>query len=129
MSLSPLIIGHEGGAWWDSGVCCAPIAGADAPNVKPPAMAALFLRSSLRFSGFEPMRLSFADEANEEIACGREYTPISALALAVGGVNNSVNKFGAGTGTRSGSSPCRVLAVGSDYTMNAPHGVYISGAR
>jgi hypothetical protein len=24
------------------------------------------------------MRLSFADEANEEIACGREYTPMFA---------------------------------------------------
>ena len=75
LSLLPLIIGHEGGAWWDSGVCWAPIAGAAAPNVKPPANAAPFLSSALRFSGFEPMRLSFEDEANEEIACGREYTP------------------------------------------------------
>src|SRR5262245_242711 len=82
MSLSPLIIGHEGGAWWESGVCWAPIAGAAAPKVKPPAIAALFLRRSLRFSGVEPMRLSFADEANEEIACGREYTPIPASVLA-----------------------------------------------
>src|SRR5215510_12648365 len=83
MSLSPLIIGHEGGAWWDSGVCWAPIAGAAAPKVKPPANAAPLLSSALRFSGFEPMRLSFADEANEEIACGREYTPISASVLAI----------------------------------------------
>src|SRR5215203_1958140 len=63
MSLSPLIIGHEGGAWWESGVCWAPIAGAAAPRVKPPANAAPFLSSALRFSGFEPMRLSFEDEA------------------------------------------------------------------
>jgi len=79
--LSPLIIGHEGGAWWESGVCWAPIAGAAAPNVKPPANAAPLLSSDLRFSGFEPMRLSFADEANEEIACGRKYTPIAASVL------------------------------------------------
>jgi hypothetical protein len=28
------------------------------------------------------MRLSFEDEANEEIACGREYTPIPESVLA-----------------------------------------------
>jgi len=54
------------------------MAGAAAPRVKPPASAALLLRSSLRFSDFEPMSLSFADEANEEIARKREYTPIPA---------------------------------------------------
>src|SRR5687768_5839360 len=85
-SLSPLIIGHEGGAWWDSGDCWAPIAGAAAPKVKPPARAALLLRSSLRFSGFEPMRLSFADEANEEIACGREYTPFPRRSWRIAGL-------------------------------------------
>jgi hypothetical protein len=73
-----LIIGDGGGAWWDSGDCWAPMAGAAAPRVKPPASAALLLRSSLRFSDFEPMSLSFADEANEEIARKREYTPIPA---------------------------------------------------
>src|SRR5262245_4371068 len=83
MFLSPLIIGHEGGAWWESGVCWPAIAGAAAPKVKPPANAAPLLSSALRFNGFEPMRLSFEDEgaharANEEIACGREYTPIPA---------------------------------------------------
>src|SRR5262245_61109236 len=65
MFLSPLIIGHEGAAWW-SGVCCAPIAGAADPRVKPPANAAPLLRSALRFSGLEPMRVSFADEGNEK---------------------------------------------------------------
>src|SRR4051812_45036809 len=76
MSLSPLIIGHEGGVWWDSGVCWAPFAGAAAPNVKPPANAAPFLSSALRFSGFEPMRVSFADEANEERLRPRVYARV-----------------------------------------------------
>src|SRR5262245_8161951 len=74
MSLSPLIIGQEGGVpWdvaWDSWVAWPPIAGAAAPRVKPPASAAPFLSSALRFSGFEPMSLSFADAAHEENSCG-----------------------------------------------------------
>src|SRR5262245_13454411 len=86
MFLSPLIIGHEGGAWWDSADCWAPIAGAAAPKVNPPATAAPLLRSCLRFSGFEPMRRSFGNEASEEIACSREYMPIPRRSWRIAGV-------------------------------------------
>src|SRR5262245_4400668 len=73
-SLSPLIIGHEGGAWWESAVCWPASAGAAAPIVRPPATAApVLLRSSLRFSRFEPMRLSFADEATRKSPAARVY--------------------------------------------------------
>src|SRR5262245_64281456 len=69
-SLSPLIIGGDDGVW--------PIAGAAAPKVKLPATAAPLLRNSLRAGRFEPMGLSFSDEADlETLPRHRQYTPVS----------------------------------------------------
>ena len=61
---------------WPSAAGVCALAGATAPNVRPPANVAPCLRSSLRSSRFEPIGRSFANEGCRTTACrGREYTP------------------------------------------------------